>query len=300
MDEDKMCKWQNVSLASYANALTMNEDAEEVDLVMLKAYLQRAFNEICREFNLTNESTSSQSELAIINARPSKYLNGIRLKWNVRKFRNDLTNLFLYNKIDVPFYSTFEKELFDDEVDIDEFAQTTAVFPKRCEAEDMIVEAQYCPIYDKSTMEGDVYAISHTGQMMEKSKVFLLYDVPNYVLVNGEDVIPIEFDSCKAMNGTSFLCTEKAKSHCDVTAINSCNIYAESTASNFYRARSYGNAVIVATNLPEVKIDGVAINVVSPVFTYHTSQYIEKDEDDQPLIMQSSRTSPATMKVVNL
>ncbi|VDK61946.1 unnamed protein product [Cylicostephanus goldi] len=177
----------------------MSEEAEEADLVMLKAHMRRVFEDTCHEFNLTDEFTSSHSD-STLKAKPSKYVNEYGLKFNTKKFENDLVALFLHNKLNAPFFSAFEK-------------------------------------------------IAHTGQLMKKSNAFVLYEVPEYVLINGDEIFPVNFDSCKAMNGTYFLCMEKIRTYCDITTITSCDLYAMPTDKDFYFTRSYGSGMIVATNL---------------------------------------------------
>ncbi|CAJ0606943.1 unnamed protein product [Cylicocyclus nassatus] len=294
IDASRVCLSHNVSLTPYVDALAMGEEAEEADMVMLKAHMRRVFEDTCHEFNLTDEFTSSQSDINL-KVKPSKYLNDYGLKFNIKKFQNDLLALFLHNKINAPFFDAFEKGLMKDEVGI-EFAKSAVFLPRRCDISTMTIEAQYCSWEDKSVLESEIYAIAHTGQMMEKSKAFVLYEVPDYVLIKGDEIFPVNFDSCKAMDGTYFLCMEKIRTYCDITTITSCDLYAMPTDKDFYFTRSYGSGMIVATNLSEVNIDGTMVKAVSPVFTYHTSQYVEKDADDQPLILQTTKTSPAMLK----
>ncbi|RCN47061.1 hypothetical protein ANCCAN_06892 [Ancylostoma caninum] len=291
IDGRERCKSRRFSMLPYVNALTMNEAASDTDFLILKAHLQQMFDDVCHSFNLTAEIAPAPQESSIINAGPSGLMERFQLRWNVQKFGNDLRTFFLYNKISSPFYDLIGKEWFDDDSDIEDFVDTAAVFPQRCESAPMAVVATVCSDIE-SAREGDLYAIVHAGQLMEKSKVFVLYDVPEYVLVSGEDVVPVEFESCEALNGTIFVCTERGRCKCDVSTMESCEIYAENAATDFTFIRQYGTGILVATNLPEVRIGNSTVPAVSPVFKAHISYNIEKDEDGHPQLRYSAETTP--------
>ncbi|EYB89713.1 hypothetical protein Y032_0228g2857 [Ancylostoma ceylanicum] len=291
IDGREKCKSRRFSMLPYVNALTMSEGATDTDFLILKTHLQQMFDDVCRSFNLTGEVAPPPNEASILNAGPSGFMERFRMRWDVQKFGNDLRAFLLYNQISSPFYGLIGKEWFDEDSDIGDFVDTAVMFPQRCESASMAVVATVCTDIE-SAQEGDLYAIVHAGQLMEKSKVFVLYDVPEYVLVTGDSAVPVEFESCEALNGSSFVCLERGGCKCDVSTMESCEIYAENAATDFTFIRRYGTGTLVATNLPEVKIGNITVAAVSPVFKYRLSYNIEKDEDGRPQLRYSTETTP--------
>ncbi|KAK6733946.1 hypothetical protein RB195_017611 [Necator americanus] len=298
IDGSRTCNSRKFSILTYTNALTMSEaSASNTDFVILRAQLQQTFHNICSSFNLTTEHAPAQYEPSILNAQPLGYLDRFHLKWNVKKFANDLITFLLYNKISSPFHALIDEEWLDDDIDMEEFVEKTLVFPTRCESTHMVVVAKLCSDFEETALEGDLYAIAHTGQMMEKSNAFVFYDVPEYVLVNGDDVTAVEFESCRVVNGSSFVCTEKDESRCDVSMMKSCDIYVEPISADFSFTRPFGTGMIIATNQRELTIAGSAVYADSPIFSYHISQKIEKDEDGREQLVQSAIDTPISSQV---
>lgn len=100
--------------------------------------------------------------------------------------------------------------------------------------------------------------------------------------------------------------------------MESCDIYAEHAAAGFSSIRQYGTGTIVATNLPVgrfsacihfegrandraqlqvVKIGSSTVHAISPVFNYHISYDVERDEGGRPQLRQSAKTTPVTIQV---
>ncbi|PIO67589.1 hypothetical protein TELCIR_10653 [Teladorsagia circumcincta] len=179
---------------------------------------------------------------------------------------------------------------FDD--DVSEFAAASIVFPKSCYVPDMTVSVLLCSNFESAAQQGILYAIAHAGQFMPENEAFVFYEVPEYVVVIEEedDIIPVEFDSCHVMNGSYFLCMERAHGECDINTMDSCDIFAQSTASNFTFIRTFGDGRIVATNQPEVNITGSIVKAPSPIFTYRTSYEMEESEDDESKLVPYSKT----------
>ncbi|KHJ97853.1 hypothetical protein OESDEN_02170 [Oesophagostomum dentatum] len=296
IDGSRACNSRRISLLPYVDTLTLNEEADEVDFLILKARLQQTFSDTCQTFNLTIDNSTLAYESSVTSGRPSRYLDRFRLEWNVRKYRLDLTTLLTHSKFHAPFYPAIEEDWLNEEIDSEEFAVSTIIVPERCEVAEMALVARLCADFQETAKNGDLYAIVHAGEMVENSKVFVYYEVPEYVLVVGKDAIPVEFGSCEAVNGSFFLCTERARSSCDVTTMASCEIYARSTPANFSFSRRFGSGTIVATNLPEMYVDGSHISVNSPVFTYRISQHIEKDSADLPVVVEFLTTAPAVVE----
>ncbi|KAK6037390.1 hypothetical protein COOONC_25106 [Cooperia oncophora] len=163
----------------------------------------------------------------------------------------------------------------------------------------MAIDVLLCSNFESSAQQGVLYAIVHAGQFMPENEAFVFYEVPEYVVVIEEEdeIIPVEFESCHIMNGSYFMCMERAHGECDINTMDSCDIFAQSTATNFTFIRSFGTGRIVATNQPEVNITGSMVKAPSNIFTHHTSYELEETEDDESKLVSYSKTTAVENEV---
>ncbi|KAK5971499.1 hypothetical protein GCK32_007307 [Trichostrongylus colubriformis] len=300
MLEREQCSPRKLDMSKYVDAL-VEDEVSYVDGLILRAKLQSVFADACHSFNLSTGGPSSteatenniqKEQSSLKHFRASGYLDRYRLLWTAQKFDNDLRSLFLYNKINPAFFSIVDQKWFDKDSDLSEAAAAAIAFPTACNIEGLSITALICSKYEASAPQGVLYAIVHAGQFMPGNHAFVHYEVPEYVIVNEDEdeITPVEFDSCRVTNGSAFLCMERAHGECDITTMDSCDIFAMSTATNFTLIRTYGTGQIVATNQQEVNITGTMVKAASPIFTHHISYEMEETEDDESRLISYSKT----------
>lgn len=272
-------------MSTYINAMAEDEDSD-VDGLILKTQLRNTFANVCRTFNLSS-GTTLPSEAVLNFTAASGYLEQHRIRWSVQKFESELRSLFLFNKINPKWVN-----------DVVDIATAAINFPMRCDTANLTVDILLCSDSEGTAQQGTLYAIAHSGQFMPENEAYVFYDVPEYVVQidDQDEIVPVEFDSCKVVNGSSFVCMERARCDCDITTMNACDIYAQSTAKDFTFARHYGTGMIIATNMPEVNVTGSTVKVASPIFTRHTSYELET-EDGEPSLVAYTKIAPVENEV---
>ncbi|VDL80993.1 unnamed protein product [Nippostrongylus brasiliensis] len=210
------------------------------------------------------------------------------------KYRHDLEELFLFSRISPSFYQLIDQKWVEEDTEVAEFAASAAAFPKKCNVAEFTIDMLMCENFDEATAQGTLYAVAHAGQFMRENDAFVFYDVPEYVVAidDQDEIVPVEFLSCYVVvrNGSSFVCMERTRSECDITTMESCDIFAISTANDFQFIRHYGTGVIVATNKHEVNITGTMMEAPTPIFTLHTTFEIENDGDEQSLVTYAKKS----------
>uniref|UniRef100_A0A1I7XD67 Acetyltransferase n=1 Tax=Heterorhabditis bacteriophora TaxID=37862 RepID=A0A1I7XD67_HETBA len=129
--------------------------------------------------------------------------------------------------------------------DVLEIAERAIFIPLMCNVHQMQVEMNLCINEDRHT--GEVYAIAHAGQFTNDDKAYVYYDTPEYVVANGDSVLPVQMNNCKILNGSSIYCFAKMTTRCNVFTMESCQILARKVGENFTFTRNFGSAKIIAT-----------------------------------------------------
>ncbi|VDL76303.1 unnamed protein product [Nippostrongylus brasiliensis] len=251
------CKLRRFAMSTYINSVAENEDSD-VDGLILKTAMRTTFVNVCRSHNISTGVPAATDEvIAAEKLRPLQ-------KW------------------------------VEEDTEVAEFAAAAAAFPRQCNVAEMTIDMLMCENFDEATAQGTLYAVAHAGQFMRENDAFVFYDVPEYVVAidDQDEIVPVEFLSCYVVvrNGSSFVCMERTRSECDITTMESCDIFAISTANDFQFIRHYGTGVIVATNKHEVNITGTMMEAPTPIFTLHTTFEIENDGDEQSLVTYAKKS----------
>ncbi|VDO21901.1 unnamed protein product [Haemonchus placei] len=288
MLERERCFPRRFALTKYVNSL-VEDEVSDVDGLILRTKLQNTFATVCNNFNLSTVAPHVPDGTESFQ-QASGYLERFRLIWTTRKFDNDLRTLILHNKINPAFFSLIDEQWYDDDLEVSEFAAAAIVFPKSCNIAELTISVLLCSNFEDSAQQGVLYAIAHAGQFMPENKAFVFYEVPEYVVVVEEEgeIIP---------NGSFFLCMERAHGECDINTMDSCDIFALSTASNFTFVRTLGTGKIVATNQPEVNVNGTMVKASSPIFIHHFSCEMEETEDDDTRLVTYSKVVPVENEI---
>ncbi|VDP09389.1 unnamed protein product [Heligmosomoides polygyrus] len=196
MLDSESCRSRRLPMSTYINAMAEDEDSD-VDGLILKTQLRNTFANVCRTFNLSS-GTTLPSEAVLNFTAASGYLEQHRIRWSVQKFESELRSLFLFNKINPVFVQLIDQKWVNDVVDI---ATAAINFPMRCDTANLTVDILLCSDSEGTAQQGTLYAIAHSGQFMPENEAYVFYDVPEYVVQidDQDEIVPVEFDSCKVV-----------------------------------------------------------------------------------------------------
>ncbi|CAB3404428.1 unnamed protein product [Caenorhabditis bovis] len=278
--EKQHCKPYTLDMNEFVNSLNTNE-MSEYGREILKSRIYSSFKTICESFNIT---TGAPATLTTV---PSKihmrFMDRFELAWNTLKFERDLKSLFLENKINNPFLDGISKETIaaSGSTDVLDFAHRTTVFPKKCNVEQMTVETNICFNISEIPQSGMVYALAHAGEFLHNEDVYAYYEIPEFVLITPQSVIPVDLAKCKVLFGTYIYCFEELDTQCDVRSLSDCPIYAYKSDEEFVLRRNFGTAHIYATTETELDLmqNGTKMDVPGRIFTVRMSFGVKDDSD---------------------
>ncbi|EFO84542.1 hypothetical protein CRE_22588 [Caenorhabditis remanei] len=297
--EKQHCVPYTLDLNEFVNSFNTN-NMNEYSRGLLQKRIFTSFDAICRKFHIGVNAESPSYNLTEDRTQ-MRYLDYFDYNWNSLRFERDLKSLFLENKINNPFLDTVTEETIKraGASDISDFAQKTTVFPKMCNVNQMTVDTMICFNISDIPQSGTIYALAHGGEFLHNEEVYAYYDIPQFVLITQQAVIPIELEKCKVLFGTYIYCFEEFDTQCDVRTLSDCPILAYKTDDDFVFRRNFGIGYIYATTESEVDLyhNGTRQVVPSRVFILRTSYGTPDSENGQPVMLpdmtphQESETS---------
>lgn len=285
--EKQHCVPYTLDLNEFVNSFNTN-NMNEYSRGLLQKRIFTSFDAICRKFNIQTENEQPEYNLTEDRSQ-MRYLDYFDYNWNSLRFERDLKSLFLENKINNPFLDSVTEETIKraGANDVLDFAQKTTVFPKTCNVKQMTVQTMICFNISDIPQSGTIYALAHGGEFLHNEEVYAYYDIPQFVLITQQAVIPIELEKCKVLFGTYIYCFEEFDTQCDVRTLSDCPIYAYKTEDEFVFRRSFGIGYIYATTESDVDLyqNGTKSTVPGRVFVLRTSFGTPTTENGSPVMM---------------
>ncbi|CAD6195779.1 unnamed protein product [Caenorhabditis auriculariae] len=282
--ESRHCQPYTLDLFEYVNTLNTNE-MTEYGREMLKRRIFASFDNICRDFNVSTDTDELPPTVEIsLDRLHLRFMDRFELTWNALKFERDLKSLFLEHKINTPFLDIVKQEIvkMSGSGDKMDFSHRSTVFPMKCNVAQMTLETRLCFNISEVPQSGMVYALAHGGEFLQKDEVYAFYEVPEYVLITTEAVLPIDLAKCKVLFGTYIYCFAELDTQCDVRTLSDCPIMAQKTGDDFTLVRRFGTGRIVATT--EIEFDlfrnGTKLSVPSQIFTVRVDYNTESNGGD--------------------
>ncbi|CAI2339549.1 unnamed protein product [Caenorhabditis sp. 36 PRJEB53466] len=312
--EKQHCVPYTLDLNEFVNTFNTN-NMNEYSRGLLQKRIFTSFDSICRAFHIeTDNETAPQYNLTEDRGQ-MRYLDYFDYNWNSLRFERDLKSLFLENKINNPFLNAVSEETTRraGASDLLDFSQKTTVFPKTCNVKKMTVDTNICFNISDTPQAGTIYALVHGGEFLHDEEVYAYYDIPQFVLITQQAVIPIELEKCKVLFGTYIYCFDELDTQCDVRTLSDCPIYAFKSSDEFVFRRNFGVGFLYATTESEIDLyaNGTKSVVPSRIFVLRTSFESSAKPNGQPIMnpemtahlpsekSQFAALLPETMNVLN-
>ncbi|CAI5441296.1 unnamed protein product [Caenorhabditis angaria] len=285
--EKQHCTPYTLDLSTFLSTLTINE-MSSIGKSILRKKVAQSFLGICQKFNISTNSKDSipSSDIIVPDHLNMRFMDRFELAWNILKFERDLKSLFLENKINNPFLESIKQDTISQSgsSDVLDFSQRTTVFPKMCDVSNLAIEMNICFNISETPQSGMIYALAHGGEFLHNEEVYAYYEVPEFVLITPQTVIPIDLANCKVLFGTYIYCFEELDTQCDVRTLSDCPIFGYKTDDEFMLTRKFGVASIVATTENEVDVygNGTKMAVPSRVSVLHT-RFEAGTSDSEPI-----------------
>uniref|UniRef100_A0A8R1HUF8 Uncharacterized protein n=2 Tax=Caenorhabditis japonica TaxID=281687 RepID=A0A8R1HUF8_CAEJA len=271
--EKQYCTPYTLDLNEFINSFNTN-NMNDYSRGLLQNRIFTSFDSICRSFHIKTDSETMLHYNLTEDRSQMRYLDYFDYNWNSLRFERDLKSLFLENKINNPFLDSVKEETIirAGASDVLDFSQKTTVFPKMCNVKKMTIDMNICFNISDIPQSGTIYALAHGGEFLHNEEVYAYYDIPQFVLITQQAIIPIELEKCKVLFGTYIYCFEELATQCDVRTLSDCPIYAYKTGDEFIFSRNFGIATIYATTESDVDLykNGTKSTVPHRIFVLRT------------------------------